>query len=150
MKAGDVMTTGAATIRPEASLAEAAQVMVDNEISGLPVVDARDKLVGIVTEGDFLLADRGQKPRLIELLTSGSATVGDELAAHRVEEIMTRDPATVTPETPLEEVVALMNERKVKRLPVISQGKVVGIVSRANLMLALVRKAQAGGKPRRG
>ena len=149
MKAGDVMTTGAATIRPEASLAEAAQVMVDNEISGLPVVDARDRLVGILTEGDFLRPDQGSKPRLLELLASSGASLADELSAHRVDEIMTVDPITITAETPIEEIVALMNSHKVKRLPVVSNGKVVGIVSRANLLVALVRKAQAPKKPPR-
>lgn len=149
MKAGDVMTTGAATIRPEASLAEAAQVMVDNEISGLPVVDARDKLVGILTEGDFLQPDHGTKPRLLELLASSETSVADELSSHRVDEIMTTPPITVTTETPIEEVIELMNHHKVKRLPVVTQGKVVGIVSRANLLLALVRKAKAAGRPRR-
>jgi CBS domain-containing protein len=142
MKAGDVMTTGAATIRPDASLTDAARVMVEHHISGLPVVDRQERLVGIITEGDFLWPE--QKPRLVGLLAEGAAKVASELNSRRVEDIMTRDPIAIGPETPLEQAVELMNHHNVKRLPVVAQGKVVGILSRANLMLALLRKAQAG------
>lgn len=149
MKAGDVMTTGAATVRPEASLAEAAQLMLDHRISGLPVVDGQEKLVGVITEGDFLRPDQERKRRLLEVLASGGTVGADQLHSRRVEELMTRDPIAIGAETPLEEVVELMNRQKVKRLPVVAQGKVVGIVSRANLLLALLRKSQsAGGTPR--
>ena len=142
MKAGDVMTTGAATIRPDASLADAARLMVEHRISGLPVIDPQERLIGIITEGDFLWPE--QKPRLVGLLAEGATKVASELNSRRVEEIMTRDPVAIGPETALEEVVELMNRHKVKRLPVVTQGKVVGILSRANLMLALLRKVQAG------
>jgi CBS domain-containing protein len=140
MKAGDVMTTGAATVRPDAPVAEAARLMVEHRISGLPVVDG-DELVGIVTEGDFLRPDPGGKPRLLDVLASGGAVAADELHSRRVAELMTRDPVTIAAETPVEEIVALMHRHNVKRLPVVTQGKVVGIVSRANLLMALLRKA---------
>ena len=149
MKAGDVMTTGAATIRPDASLAEAAQVMVDNQISGLPVVDDQDKLIGILTEGDFLRPDQGRKPLLLQLVASSGATAAAELSSRKVSELMTPAPVTIAVETPIEEIVELMNRHKFKRLPVVTKGKVVGIVSRANLLLALVRKAQAPAGRRR-
>jgi CBS domain-containing protein len=139
MKAGDVMTTGAATVRPDAPVAEAARLMVEHRISGVPVVDTKGKLVGIVTEGDFLRADSGGKPRLLDILTRGGSA--GELNSRRVEELMTREPVTIAAETPVEEVVALMHRHNVKRLPVVTQGKVVGIVSRANLLMALLRKA---------
>lgn len=142
MKAGDVMTTGAATIRPDASLTDAARLMVEHQISGLPVVDAQDRLVGVITEGDFLWPE--QKPRLVGLLAEGAARVASELNSRTVSDIMTRDPITIGAETSLEDVVELMNRHKVRRLPVVTQGKVVGILSRSNLMLALLRKAQAG------
>ena len=127
MKAADVMTTGAATIRPDASLARAAQVMVEHQISGLPVVDAQERLVGIISEGDFLRPDRGHKPRLLEL--------------------MTPNPVTITIDTRIDEIVELMHHHNVKRLPVVAMGKVVGIVSRSNLLQALLRKSQAAGGP---
>ena len=142
MKTGDVMTTGAATIRPDASLSDAARLMVEHRISGLPVIDRQDRLIGIITEDDFLSAER--KPRLVGLLAEGAAKVASELNARRVEEIMTRDPVAVGADVPIEEAVELMTRHKVRRLPVVTEGKVVGILSRSNLMLAFLRKAQAG------
>jgi CBS domain-containing protein len=149
MKAGDLMTTGAARIRPDAPLADAVRLMVEHRISGLPVVDAGDKLVGIITEGDFLRPDDGNMPHVLDILAGGATTVAGDLRSRRVEELMTRDPVAIAVETPLEEVVALMNRHKVKRLPVLTQGKVVGIVSRANLLLALLRRLQSDAGPKR-
>ena len=142
MKAGEVMTTGAATIRPDATLTDAARLMVDHQISGLPVVDAQDRLVGVITENDFLWPQ--QEPRLVGLLAEGRARVASELNSRRVQDIMTRDPVTISAETALEEAVDLMKRHGIRRLPVVANGKVVGILSRSNLLLALLRKAQAG------
>ena len=147
MKAGEVMTQGAATVRPDALLAEAVRVMVEHRISGLPVVDAHDKLVGVITEGDFLRPRGKRKSRLIAVLAGDGAAAAGELNSRRVQDLMTRDPITIGPETPVEEIVALMTRHNVKRLPVLAQGRVVGIVSRANLLSALLRKAQAGPNP---
>jgi CBS domain-containing protein len=142
MKAGDVMTTGAATVRPEAPLVEAAQLMVQHQISGLPVVDSQERLVGLVTENDFLRAGASGKPRLLEMLTT-AGTEADELKARRVDDLMTREPITVSAETPLEDVINLMHRHSVRRLPVVADGKVVGIVSRGNLLRALLRRSMA-------
>jgi CBS domain-containing protein len=149
MKAGDLMTTGAARVRPDAPLADAVRLMVEHRISGLPVVDAHDKLVGVITEGDFLRPDEGHMSHVFDILAGGATTAAGDLRSRRVEEFMTRDPVTIAAETPLEEIVALMNRHKVKRLPVLTQGKVVGIVSRANLLLALLRRLQSDGGPQR-
>jgi CBS domain-containing protein len=142
MNAGDVMTTGAATIRPDAPLTDALRLMLEHHISGLPVLDRQDKLVGIITEGDFLRGDQRQKPRVLEILASGTMPAG-ELNIRRVEELMTRNPITIAVDTSLEDIVRLMDRHKVKRLPVVTAGKIVGIVSRSNLLAALLRKAQA-------
>lgn len=147
MNAAEVMSTGAATVRPDTPLAEAAHLMVEHKISGLPVVDSHERLVGIISESDFLHPRGGRKPRLLELLSEGAGTAG-ELSSLKVEELMTRDPVAIAVDTPIEEIVELMNRHGVRRLPVTTQGKVVGIVSRANLLHALVRKAQAGAKRR--
>lgn len=146
MNAGDLMTLGAATVRPEASLAEAARTMLDHRISGLPVVDAEGKLVGMITERDFLRQDDGGRPRWIETLLSRSDDVraARELEARRVEEVMSREVSSVAPDTPIAEVVELMERRRIKRVPVVADGKVVGIVSRANLLRALSRAAESG------
>jgi CBS domain-containing protein len=142
MKAGEVMTTGAATVRPDAPLAEAARLMIQHQISGLPVVDAHDRLVGLVTENDFLRAGQGGQPRLLEMLAK-AGTDEDELNIRRVDDLMTREPITISAETPLEEVINLMLRHSVRRLPVVADGKVVGIVSRGNLLRALLRRSMA-------
>jgi CBS domain-containing protein len=149
MNAADVMTTGAATVRPETPLAQAVMLMVEHKISGLPVVDADDRLVGLISEGDFLRPKDGRKPRLVELLSGEGARAADELAALKVQDLMTRDVVAVDVDTPLEEIVELLNRFAVRRLPVATDGKVIGIVSRGNLLQALLRRAQApqGGKP---
>jgi len=138
------MTTGAARVRPDALLVEAVRLMVEHRISGLPVVDGEERLVGLITEADFLRAEAGRQPRLVEVLASTGNEAAQELNSHRVEELMTRNPISIGVETPLEEIVALMNRHDVRRLPVVAQDKVVGVVSRANLLLALLRRAQAG------
>jgi CBS domain-containing protein len=142
MKAGEVMTTGAATVRPDAPLFEAARLMIQHQISGLPVVDAQDRLVGLVTENDFLRSGESGKPRLIDMLAK-AGTDQDELNLRRVDELMTREPITISAEMPLEDVIALMLRHAVRRLPVVADGKVVGIVSRANLLRALLRRSMA-------
>jgi CBS domain-containing protein len=146
MKAGDVMTTGAATVRPDASLAEAARILTEHRISGLPVVAADGTLVGIVTEQDFLRQDDGKRPRWFNVLTeTGGQAAARALQEKRVQDVMTRSAVSVGVETPVGELVALMERHGVKRLPVVENGKVIGIVSRANLVQALLRKADSAG-----
>jgi predicted transcriptional regulator len=117
--------------------------MLQNKISGLPVVDDKGQLVGMVTEGDFLrrgeLGTRRQRARWLEFLL-GPGRLADEYvqsSGRTISQVMTPDPKTITPQTPLEEVVRLMEHHRIKRLPVVHDGKVVGIVSRANLLHAL-------------
>jgi CBS domain-containing protein len=147
MKAADIMTLGAATIRPDASIAQAAQLMLQYRISGLPVVNAAGDLVGIVTEGDLLRrAESGteqRRPRWLEFLL-GPGKLADEYVhthSRRVEDVMSRDLITVSPETPVSDVVEQMERQGIKRLPVVREGKVVGIISRANLLRGLARLA---------
>lgn len=142
MKAGDVMTTGAATVRPDASLAEAGRIMVEHRISGLPVVDDTGKLVGIITESDFLRRDDGKRPRWIDVLLSESNAqiTAKQLHDRRVEHAMSRNPISVDVRTPVEELIDLMERHGIKRVPIVADGRIVGIVSRANLVVALLRK----------
>jgi CBS domain-containing protein len=148
MKAHDVMTWGTITVEPEASVTRAVRLMLQNKISGLPVVDAKGQLVGMVTEGDFLrrgeLGTQRQRPRWLEFLLGPGRLAAEYVQAsgQKVEEIMTPAPRTITPETPLEEVVGLMERHRIKRLPVVQDGKLVGIVSRANLLHALASVAR--------
>jgi CBS domain-containing protein len=142
MKAGDVMTLGAATVRPDASLAEAARLILEHRISGLPVVDDGGALVGIVTERDLLHGQEGKRPRWVELLNGPQAAAGDAKPnLGRVDEVMTANVVAVDPGTPIAAVLELLDRRKIRRVPVVAEGKVVGIVSIANLLLALTRRA---------
>jgi CBS domain-containing protein len=143
MKAHDVMTWGAITVKPDESVTRAAPLMLENKISGLPVVDDKGQLVGIVTEGDFLrrgeLGTQRQRPRWLEFLLGPGRLAAEyvQTSGRKVAQIMTPEPKTITPETPLEEVVRLMERHRIKRLPVVQDGKLVGIVSRADLLHAL-------------
>ncbi len=143
MKAGDVMTSRVVTVGPEATVLEAIRLMLQNRISGLPVVEPTGKLVGMVTEGDFLrrveTGTQRKRPRWLEFIVGPRSLAEEYIRSHgrKVEEVMTRDPVSVTADTPLDEVVRIMERRRIKRLPVMSGGKLTGIVSRANLMHAL-------------
>jgi len=156
MQVRDVMTRDVITVAPGEPVLKAAQLMLQNRISGLPVVDMEGELVGIVTEGDFLrrseIATQRRRPKWLEFIL-GPGRLADEYvhnSGRKVEEIMTPDPCVVDETDPLEKVVELMERRHVKRLPVIRGGQVVGIVSRANLMHALAslaRNAQPSADP---
>ena len=144
MQAADIMTRPVVTVRPESRIAEAAQLMLQHRISGLPVVDAGGRVVGIVTEGDLLrrseLGTERRRARWVELFTSPGRLARDYVDAHArtVGEVMSADVASVTPQDALPDVVRLMEKRHVKRVPVIDDGRLAGIVSRANLVSALL------------
>jgi CBS domain-containing protein len=148
MNAGDIMTPKVVSVMPDASILEAMRSMLANRISGLPVVSENGKLVGIVTEGDFLRrAETGtqqRRSRWLELFTSPGKLAQEYVHTHgrKVSDVMTPDPLTITEDTPLDVVVSLLEERRIKRLPVVRSGVVVGIVSRANLLHALASLAR--------
>jgi len=148
MKAKDVMTSPVVSIEPDASIWQAVRIMLQRHVSGLPVIDQEGSLVGIVTEGDFLRrAETGtqrRRPRWLEYLIGPGRLADEYTRAHgrKVSEIMTADPLTITEDTPLDEIVRLMEKRQIKRLPVVCDQHVVGIVSRANLVHALASVAR--------
>jgi CBS domain-containing protein len=143
MKVVDVMTRNVISVGIDAPITEAVQLMLENRISGLPVLDREGCLAGVVTEGDFLRrAETGtekKRPRWIEFLLGVGLLAEDYVRTHgrRVVEIMTSDPVTVFEDTPLDEVVPLMERHRIKRMPVVRGRRVVGIISRANLLHAL-------------
>lgn len=143
MKASDLMTTQVVTIAPEASIAEAIRIMLQKRVSGLPVVNPAGALVGIVTEGDFLrrreLATERHRPRWLEFLIGPHRLADEYVHAHarKIQDVMTADVVTVTEGAGVDAIVQLMEKHRIKRLPVLRDGKVVGIVSRANLLHAL-------------
>jgi CBS domain-containing protein len=148
MQVRDVMTRNVISARVDDSILSAARLMLQNRISGLPVLDASGTLVGIVTEGDFLrrgeLGTTKRRPRWVEFLL-GPGKLAEEYvhqSGRRVSEVMTRNPHTISEDETLESVVTLMERHRVKRLPVMRNGQLVGIVSRANLLHALASLAR--------
>ena len=153
MQVRDVMTQQVISIGVDEATVKAARMMLENKVSGLPVVDTGGNLVGIVTEGDFLrrgeLGTQRRRPKWLEFLV-GPGRLADEYvhaSGRRVREVMTDDPCTVREDETLDKVVDLMERRRVKRLPVMRDGKMVGIISRSNLMHALVSLARDAGTP---
>jgi CBS domain-containing protein len=153
MKAKDIMTQRVISVSPDTTVVEAVQLMLQNRISGLPVVGADGALVGMVTEGDFLRrAETGterRRPRWLELVLGPGRAAFDFTHSHgsKIEEVMANDPVTITEDTALDEIVSLMERHRVKRVPVLREGHVVGIVSRANLMRAIIPIARTAGSP---
>ncbi|HEX7074066.1 MAG TPA: CBS domain-containing protein [Hyphomicrobiaceae bacterium] len=146
MQAAQVMTFGAATIQPDASIREAARMMLDYRISGLPVVDQGGNLVGIITEGDLLtgITGDGQRRRWLEFILDPEkpALAAISPRAQTVGEAMTRQVITATEETPVQDIVKLMKANGIKRVPIVRDNKVVGIVSRADLLRGLALEAK--------
>ena len=144
MNAGDVMTQSTVTVDPDASIMHAIQMMLKRRISGLPVVDNTGALVGILTEGDLLrraeLGTQTRRPRWIEFLIGPGRLASEYVSAcgRKVHDVMTTPVLTVSEDTPLVDVVRIMESKQVKRLPVLREGRLVGILSRANLLRALV------------
>jgi len=147
MQVRDVMTRNVVSVSADQSVLEAAQLMLEKRISGLPVIDATGKLIGIVTEGDFLRRDeigtQRQRPKWLEFFIGPGRMAAEYVhtAGRRVNEVMTAEPWTITEDDSLETVVELMENHHVKRLPVLRDGRLVGIVSRADLMDALLELA---------
>lgn len=148
MNAADIMTFGAATVRPDTAILTAARLMLQHGISGLPVVDDGERLVGVVTERDLLRrAETGteqERPRWLSFLMDPAARAENYVHSHgrKVSDVMTHEVESVAPETPLAEVVARMEARGFRRLPVVRDGKVVGIVSRTNFLRVLARRLE--------
>jgi CBS domain-containing protein len=153
MKASDIMTIGTITVHPDSTVTHAARVMIERGVSGLPVVSAHGKLVGMITEGDLLrrkeLGTAGDTARWLDFWLSE-----DKLArnyarehGHKVEDVMSRDVASIGPDEPIGKIVELLEAKGIKRVPVVRDGQVVGMVSRANLLSALARLAGETPQP---
>ena len=135
MRAHQIMTRKVVTVGPDTPVTEAATIMLKHHVSGLPVVDRANKLVGIVSEGDFIrrseIGTQRTRSRWLQLLI-GPGKAAEEFVLERgrkVGEVMTPDPYTISESTPLAEVVQLMEKRGIKRLPVVRDGQIVGIVN---------------------
>lgn len=146
MRAHQIMTRSVVTVRPDATILEAANTMLQHHVSGLPVVDAAGKLVGIVSEGDFIrrgeIGTQKKRSRWLSFLMGTDATQYVREHGRKVSEVMTHDPLTIAEDATLEEIVNAMEANGIKRMPVMRDGKLVGIVSRANLLHAVASLAR--------
>jgi CBS domain-containing protein len=148
MIASDVMTRNVISVPPDATIADAVALMLDRGISGLLVVDHSGTLAGIVTEGDLLRRDElgtgRRRSWWLRLIASPGRQAADFTRTHgrKVADVMTQDVISVSVNSPLEEIVALMEEHRIKRVPVLDDNKVVGVVSRADLLRALAVAAR--------
>ncbi|HLY55316.1 MAG TPA: CBS domain-containing protein [Stellaceae bacterium] len=155
MRANDVMSTGVVTVGPDTPLIEAVRLMLQDEISGLPVVDANGRLVGIVTEGDLLrrheIGTERYSPRWIEAFRMPAlAEAFTRAHGRKVSDVMTSPVVTADPEASLSEIVDAMEKRQVNRVPVLQGENLVGIVSRADLLRAFAHATAAAPPPPAG
>ena len=153
MQASEVMTRNIVSIGRDAPIRDAIRLMLDNKVSGLPVVDAGGKVIGILTEGDLLhrseIATEKHHWRWLEFVLGPGRMASEYVRTHGrvVGELMTHEVVTIGVDTPLGDIVALMEHHHVKRLPVIDDGKLAGIVSRADLLAALGKALDAQAAP---
>jgi CBS domain-containing protein len=149
MKAKDVMTRHVVSIDPDATVLQAARLMLKHHLSGLPVIDGAGKLVGVLSEGDFLRRRETQterrRSRWLEFLMGPGKIASEYTHTHgsKVSEVMTAEVQTVGENASLENIVELMERHRIKRVPVLRGGKMVGIVTRSNLMHAMVSMARS-------
>lgn len=145
MNAADVMVTKVITVSPDTSVATIAETLLANRISAVPVVDEKSgALLGIVSEGDLIhrveTGTEQHRAWWLEFFSGKEALAREFVKSHarKAADVMTRTVVTVNPDTPLGELASLLDKHQIKRVPVVKGGKIVGIVSRANLIQALV------------
>ncbi len=143
MRARDVMVSPVIAVMPTCPVEEVAKTMLERGISGVPVVDSQGRLVGIVSEGDLLHRSETDTERKrswwLRMLIDGETLAAEYTKAHarKVEDVMTRDVVTAGPDTPLDTIAMLLEKHAIKRVPIMQDGQLIGIVSRANLIQAV-------------
>jgi CBS domain-containing protein len=143
MKARDVMTLAVFTVKPTMSVKDLARLFMERRISAVPVVDDQGKIVGIVSEGDLVhrseISTERRHPWWLVLMAGDEGLAAEYIKAHakKVGDIMTRKVITAEPDTPLQEIAAMLEKHGIRRLPIVRDGQLVGIVSRANLVQAI-------------
>jgi CBS domain-containing protein len=143
MNAADVMVSNVITVGPAACVQDVAGILLKNRISAVPVVGEQGELLGIVSEGDLMRRpEAGTEHRRswwLDLMASTEILASEYVKTHsrKVTDVMTRKVITASPDTPLSEIASLLEKHGIKRVPIVQAGKIVGIVSRANLLQAL-------------
>lgn len=144
MRADDIMSMNVISVSPETDIHEVAKTLLDNHVSAVPVVDDQGKLLGIVSEGDLIRRRESGTERQsswwLRLFENPNELAQEYVKEHgrTAEDVMTRKVFTVTEETPANEIAEILEKHRIKRVPVVHDGKVVGIVSRANLLHGLI------------
>jgi CBS domain-containing protein len=143
MRAHQIMTRKVFTVSPDTTVVDAANIMLRQHISGLPVTNIDGKLVGIISEGDFIhraeIGTQRRRARWLRFLIGAGREAADFIReqGRKVGEIMTPNPSIISEDTSLEDIVKIMDKNNIKRLPVVRDGKIVGIVTRTNLLQAV-------------
>lgn len=144
IKVRDVMTRAVVTVAPGTPLREVARILAERGISGAPVVDEADSLIGIISEGDFLAKQRGRSGAdaggLLALWGRRPVHPDRRVLAQTAIQAMTAPAVTIEADRTLREAAALMIDRAINRLPVMSDGRLVGIVTRGDLVRAYVHR----------
>ena len=153
MNAHDVMTCNVISADPDSTVLQAARLMLQHRVSGLPVIDKGGNLVGVLSEGDFLRRRETQterkRSRWLEFLMGPGSIASEYTHSHgnKVSEVMTTELQTVDENAGLEDIVELMERHRIKRVPVMCGSEVVGIITRSNLMRAMVSMARVAPAP---
>ena len=153
MLAKDVMTSPVLTVELDATVQEIARLLIERRVSGVPVLDPGGRIVGIVSEGDLMRrvehADEHHRSWWLRLFSDATTDATDYVKTHgrRAADVMARDVMTVEEDTPLHEIAILLEERRIKRVPVVRDGRLQGIVSRANLLQGLAASPMAAPSP---
>lgn len=148
MRAHQIMTRKVITATVDTPIADAARTLLEHHISGMPVLDAKGKLVGVVSQGDFMrraeIGTQRKRSRWLKMLLGPGHEAADFVRerGRKVGEVMNPAPITVAEDATLEEVSATMEKNDIKRVPVLSGDKLVGIVTRTNLVQAVLDLAR--------
>ncbi|MCD5410771.1 MAG: CBS domain-containing protein [Clostridiales bacterium] len=145
----DIMTTNVISVKKEQKIENAVKILMDNNFSGMPVVDVENKVIGVITEGDLIY--RSKKLRIPTFFTILDSYIFLEsmknlekqikkMVGYRVEDVMTVDVITVTEDTTVEEIATIMTRKKINRVPVVKEGVLVGVVSRRDIIKAYARE----------
>ena len=146
-KVSDIMTTKVFSLSPDSDISEAAKLLLEKRINGAPVVDGAGKVVGILCQSDLIAQQkRFPVPSFFTLLDGIIPLVSqkhmekevEKMAAFKVSQAMTKDPVTVTPDTALDEVATLMVDKKLHTLPVVKDGRLVGVVGKEDVLRTLM------------
>lgn len=149
MLARDVMEKNVVTVKEDSNVEDATRLLIEKGISGAPVVDEEGYLKGIISEGDLIYREKQiHIPAVIQILDSTIFVESvkkfqeelKKITAYKVKELMTKDVVTVEMNAPIEEIATLMIEKKINRIPVVEEGKVIGIITRQNVLKSMIGK----------